>query len=122
MDRTVSKLMVVRKRFLPGSSQTHTDTQQSGDHVIDCNLTPVSVNADFAHLTRNLLVRRVTGLPASSSAGKPLKNVFEVADGRQKQAKNRSLCLINEHFEPVFDTTAATQIVSQRPARTPVKD
>jgi hypothetical protein len=45
-----------------------------------------------------------------------LKNVFEAADARQKQAKKRSLCLINEHFEPVFNTAAATQIVFQRPA------
>ena len=40
-----------------------------------------------------------------------MKNVFEVADTRQKQAKKRSLCVINEHFEPVFNTVAATQIV-----------
>jgi hypothetical protein len=33
----------------------------------------------------------------------------------QKQAKKRSLCVINEHFEPVFNTVAATQIVFQRP-------
>jgi hypothetical protein len=44
-----------------------------------------------------------------------LKNAFEAADARQKQAKERSLCLINEHFEPVFNTAAATQIVFQRP-------
>ncbi|MDP3663275.1 MAG: transposase [Nitrosomonas sp.] len=43
-----------------------------------------------------------------------MKNVFEVADARQKQAKKRSLCLINEHFESVFNTAAATQIVFQR--------
>ncbi len=35
----------------------------------------------------------------------------------KKQAKKRSLYLINEHFEPVFNTAAATQIVFQRPAR-----
>ncbi|MBP6355525.1 MAG: hypothetical protein KA318_07490, partial [Nitrosomonas sp.] len=44
-------------------------------------------------------------------------NVFEVADTRQKQAKKRSLCVINEHFEPVFNTVAATQIVFQRPVK-----
>ncbi len=37
-----------------------------------------------------------------------LKNVFEAADARKKQAKKRSLYLINEHFEPVFNTAAAT--------------
>jgi nucleoside-diphosphate-sugar epimerase len=46
-----------------------------------------------------------------------LKNVFEAADTRQKQAKKRSLCVINKHFEPVFNTVAATQIVFQRPAK-----
>ena len=48
---------------------------------------------------------------------RPLKNVFEAADARQKQAKKRSLCMINEHFEPVFNTAAAMQIVFQRPAK-----
>ena len=43
-----------------------------------------------------------------------VENVFEAADTRQKQAKKRSLCVINEHFEPVFNTVAATQIVFQR--------
>jgi hypothetical protein len=51
------------------------------------------------------------------SANRPLKNVFEAADARQKQAKKRSLCVINEHFELVFNTAAATQIVFQRPAK-----
>ena len=52
-----------------------------------------------------------------SKPSRPLKNVFEAADARQKQAKKRSLCLINEHFESVFNTAAATQIVFQRPAK-----
>ncbi|MDO9471030.1 MAG: hypothetical protein Q7J23_09990, partial [Nitrosomonas sp.] len=46
-----------------------------------------------------------------------LKNVFEAADARQKQAKKRSLWMINEHFESVFNTAAATQIVFQRPVK-----
>ncbi len=46
-----------------------------------------------------------------------MKSVFEAADARQKQAKKRSLCMINEHFESVFNTAAATQIVFQRPVR-----
>jgi len=46
-----------------------------------------------------------------------LKNIFVAADTRQKQAKKRSLCAINEHFEPIFNTVAATQIVFQRPVR-----
>ena len=44
-------------------------------------------------------------------ANRSLRNVFEAADARQKQAKKRSLYRINEHFEPVFNTAAATQIV-----------
>ena len=31
----------------------------------------------------------------------------------KKQVKKRSLYLINEHFEPVFNAAAATQIVFQ---------
>jgi|CXWL01.1.fsa_nt_gi hypothetical protein len=50
---------------------------------------------------------------------RPLKNVFEAADARQKQAKKRSLYMINEHFEPVFNTAAAMQIVFQRPVKCP---
>ena len=46
-----------------------------------------------------------------------MKNVFEAADTRQKQAKKRSLYGINEHFALVFNIVAATQIVFQRPAR-----
>ena len=46
-----------------------------------------------------------------------LKNVFEAADARQKLAKKRSLHVVNEHFEPVFNAAAATQIVFQQAAR-----
>jgi hypothetical protein len=46
-----------------------------------------------------------------------LRNVFEAADTRRKQAKKRSLCVVNEHFEPVFNTVAATQVVFQWPVR-----
>ena len=45
-----------------------------------------------------------------------LKNVIEAASARQKSAKKRSLCVINEHFEPVFNAAMATQIVFQQPA------
>jgi hypothetical protein len=60
------------------------------------------------------IVRKLRKSPRYSFS-RPLKNVFEVADARQKQMKKRSLCLINEHFESVFNTAAATQIVFQRP-------
>jgi hypothetical protein len=70
-----------------------------------------------------------------------LKNVFEAAAARQKLAKNlsgkdfrvspegvrrrdapnnkRSLRAVNEHFEPVINAAAATQIVFQQPVRMP---
>ncbi|MNJ63586.1 hypothetical protein D3C77_595000 [compost metagenome] len=46
-----------------------------------------------------------------------LKNVSEAASARRKQAKKRSLQVVNEHFEPVFNEAMATQVVLQRPAR-----
>ena len=46
-----------------------------------------------------------------------MKNVFEAADARQKLAKKRSLHVVNEHFEPVFNAATATQIVFQQAAR-----
>jgi len=49
-------------------------------------------------------------------ASRPLKNVGEAAETRQKQAKKRSLRAVNEHFEPVFNAVSATQVVFQRPA------
>jgi hypothetical protein len=45
-----------------------------------------------------------------------LKNVGEAASARQKQAKKRSLRVVNEHFEPVFNVAMATQVVFQQPA------
>lgn len=39
------------------------------------------------------------------------KNVGEAVSGRQKQAKKRSLRVVNEHFEPVFNTAMTTQVV-----------
>jgi len=57
------------------------------------------------------------GSHPTNNSSRPLKNVFEAADARQKQAKKRSLCMINEHFESVFNTAAATQIVFQRPVK-----
>jgi len=56
-------------------------------------------------------------LSTQFNVNRPLKNVFEAADARQKQARKRSLCLINEHFEPVFNTAAATQIVFRQPVK-----
>jgi hypothetical protein len=59
-------------------------------------------------------LRRYTcGLP-TRHLNSLLKNVFEAADARQKTAKKRSLHRINEHFEPVFNAAAATQIVFQQ--------
>jgi len=44
----------------------------------------------------------------------PLKNVDEAVSSRQKSAKKRSLYVINEHFEPIFNAKMATQVVFQR--------
>jgi hypothetical protein len=51
---------------------------------------------------------------------RPLKNVGEAASARQKQAKKRSLQVVNEHltglaFQPVFNAAMATQVVFQQP-------
>lgn len=43
----------------------------------------------------------------------PQVNVGEAARTKQKQAKKRSLCGINEQFEPVFNTVMATQVVNR---------
>lgn len=50
------------------------------------------------------------------SSSRPLRNVGEAAETRQKQARTRSLQAVNEQSEPVFNAGSATQVVSQRPA------
>jgi hypothetical protein len=44
-----------------------------------------------------------------------LKSVGEAASARQKQAKKRSLRVVNEQFEPVFNAAMTTQVVFQQP-------
>ncbi|RHW19706.1 hypothetical protein C2846_17230 [Pseudomonas jilinensis] len=44
----------------------------------------------------------------------PLKNVGEAGKTRQKQPKKRSLHVVNEHFEAVFNAVLPTQVVFQR--------
>src|SRR5574343_736317 len=39
------------------------------------------------------------------------KNVSEAVSARQKQAKKRSLRVVNEHFELVFNAAMTTQVV-----------
>jgi general secretion pathway protein D len=46
-----------------------------------------------------------------------LRNVFEAADAKQKQAKKRRLCRINAHSESVLNTAVAMQIVSPQPVK-----
>ncbi|MDR4652396.1 MAG: general secretion pathway protein GspD [Nitrosomonas sp.] len=46
-----------------------------------------------------------------------LRNVFEAADAKQKQAKKRRLCRINAHSESVPNTAVAMQIVSPQPVK-----
>jgi hypothetical protein len=48
---------------------------------------------------------------------KRLKNVGEAVSARQKQAKKRSLRVVNEHFEPAFNAAMATQVVFQQRVR-----
>ena len=43
-----------------------------------------------------------------NSASRPLKNVGEAAETRQKQARKRSLRAVNEHSEPDFNAVSAT--------------
>lgn len=45
---------------------------------------------------------------------KRLKNVGEAAKARQKLARKRSLYLINEYFELVFNNALATQLIIHR--------
>jgi hypothetical protein len=45
---------------------------------------------------------------------------FGAVGTMQEQAKKHSLRLINEHFEPVFNTVAATQIVFPHPVKYPL--
>nr|WP_298147737.1 hypothetical protein [uncultured Pseudomonas sp.] len=47
---------------------------------------------------------------------RPLENVGEAAETRQKQARTRSLRGVNEQSEPVFNAVSATQVVFQQPA------
>jgi hypothetical protein len=48
-----------------------------------------------------------------------LKNVGEAGKTRQKRPKKRSLRVVNEHFEAVFNAVLPTQVVFQRPAGAP---
>lgn len=43
-----------------------------------------------------------------------LNNVGEAVRARQKSAKKRSLLVVNEHFEPIFNAALATQVIIQR--------
>jgi hypothetical protein len=49
-------------------------------------------------------------------SSRPLKNVSEAAGARRKRPKKRSLLVVNEHFEDVFNAARATQVVFQQPA------
>lgn len=56
-------------------------------------------------------------LPRAMCSNRPLKSIFEATDTKQEQARKRSLCAINKYSEPVSNTVATTQIVSQRSAK-----
>lgn len=44
---------------------------------------------------------------------KPLIQVGEAASVRQKWTKKRSLRIVNEHFEAIFNAVMATQVMNQ---------
>ncbi|OXM40513.1 hypothetical protein CFY91_08610 [Pseudomonas fluvialis] len=46
-----------------------------------------------------------------------MKNVGEAGKTRRKRPKKRSLRVVNEHFEAVFNAVLPTQVVFQRPAK-----
>ncbi|TRO17074.1 hypothetical protein EQ836_02465 [Ectopseudomonas mendocina] len=48
---------------------------------------------------------------------RPLKNVGEAGKTRQKRPKKRSLRVVNEHFEAVFNAVLPTQVVFQQSVR-----
>lgn len=50
---------------------------------------------------------------SKNNTNRPLRSVIEAADAKQKRVKKCGSCLINAHFEPVFNIAAATQIVFQ---------
>jgi len=49
-----------------------------------------------------------TNSPERWTSSRPLKNVGEAAETRQKRPKKRSLRGVNEHFEAVFNAVSAT--------------
>ncbi|HLA30518.1 MAG TPA: hypothetical protein VJ047_05765, partial [Pseudomonas sp.] len=53
-------------------------------------------------------------LAALERSSRPLKNVGEAGKTRQKRPKKRSLRVVNEHFEAVFNAVLPTQVVFQR--------
>ncbi|MHB0804450.1 hypothetical protein [Stutzerimonas nitrititolerans] len=55
-------------------------------------------------------------ISGKSSPIRLLKNVGEAGKTRQKRPKKRSLGVLNEHFEAVFNAVLPTQVVFQRPA------
>ncbi len=73
-----------------------------GEILRECNLETYREIVDFGY---------------QQPASRLLKNVGEAASARQKLAKKRSLQVVNEHFEPIFNAAMATQVVSQQPAQ-----
>ncbi len=66
------------------------------------------------HNLSHALERRAWG--NSAKRNRPLKNVMSEAETRKKGAKKRSLQVVNEHFEPLFDAVSTSAIVFQPPA------
>jgi len=58
-------------------------------------------------------VRTSTYMVYPFAPSRVLKNVFEGLSARRKLSKKRSLHPVNEHFETIFNTAIATQVVFQ---------
>ena len=70
-----------------------------------------------SQMARNAVFNQSPKRERRVSFSKPLKNVGEAAETRQKQARKRNLLGVNEHSESVFNAVSATQVVFQQLVR-----
>nr|WP_298138932.1 di-heme oxidoredictase family protein [uncultured Pseudomonas sp.] len=98
-------------RFGWKAGQPSLNQQNAEAFANDMGLTSSLVARDNCSASQSACLAAPNG-----GASRPLKNVGEAAETRQKQAKKRSLHGVNEHFEPVFNAVSATQVVFQQPA------
>src|SRR5690606_7644690 len=115
-----STAMATPTRTLDSMCPAHRirSTPASSARPLPKGASPVSTNASPGLPRRSDLPhrqKRVDPKPGRLACGQPFqgasKNVGEAASARRKQAKKRSLRVVNEHFEPVFNAAMATQVV-----------